>query len=386
MIHLYGKVQEIIPTLERLGVLTVTANASLPKSLARTKALVYDGDKPPTGYKVILHKKLPAWTSDCPQYLLPEELTHLNEGDIVSVNVENLGLRVLMRKASNHNSILLTEQCNHYCLMCSQPPKNADDSWLLDEAMEVVRQMPSSTREIGFTGGEPTLYGDRFIELMSLVKSYLPKTSIHILTNGRKFHDIEFTRKYARIQHQDMMLGIPIYSDDPVTHDYVVQSKNAFNETIRGILNLKSLGQKVEIRVVLHKQTIDRLIPLVEFITRNLLFVDHVALMGLEITGFTRANLDALWIDPFDYKEKLSDAVSILRSYDINASVYNLQRCLVNDDILPAYRKSISDWKNEYLDVCSSCFKLDECGGLFTSQLRYKYSNHIKPFIINDLK
>ena len=311
---------------------------------------------------------------------MPEELSHLDEGDIVSLNAENLRLRVLVRKASNHNSILLTEQCNHYCLMCSQPPKNVDDSWLLDEAMEAVRQMPHNTREIGFTGGEPTLYGDRFIELMSLVKSYLPETSIHILSNGRKFHDIEFARKYAGIQHQDMMLGIPIYSDDPVTHDYVVQSKNAFNETIRGILNLKSLGQKVEIRVVLHKQTIDRLIPLVEFITRNLLFVDHVALMGLEITGFTRANLDALWIDPFDYKEKLSEAVSILRSYDMNVSVYNLQRCLVNDDILPAYRKSISDWKNEYLDVCSSCSKLDECGGLFTSQLKFKYSQHISPF------
>jgi MoaA/NifB/PqqE/SkfB family radical SAM enzyme len=83
-----------------------------------------------------------------------------------------------------------------------------------------------------------------------------------------------------------------------VRHDYVVQSVNAFNETVRGILNLKSLDRRVEIRVVIHKQTIDRLVRLCEFIARNLLFVDHVALMGLEITGFTRANLDDLWIDP----------------------------------------------------------------------------------------
>jgi len=38
-----------------------------------------------------------------------------------------------------------------------------------------------------------------------------------------------------------MLIGIPIYSDDPVRHDYVVQSKGAFDETIQGILNLNSL-------------------------------------------------------------------------------------------------------------------------------------------------
>ena len=51
------------------------------------------------------------------------------------------------------------------------------------------------------------------------------------------------------------MIGIPIYSADPSIHDYVVQAEGAFDETVRGILNLKRFRQKVEIRVVLHKQT-----------------------------------------------------------------------------------------------------------------------------------
>jgi His-Xaa-Ser system radical SAM maturase HxsC len=177
-----------------------------------------------------------------------------------------------------------------------------------------------------------------------------------------------------------MMLGIPIYSDDPVRHDYVVQSKGAFDETVRGILNLKSLGQKVEIRVVLHKQTIDRLVSLCEFLARNLLFVDHVALMGLEMTGFTRANIDQLWIDPYDYKDTLSKATLLLKSYGMNVSIYNHQRCLINDDVLFANRKSISDWKNEYVPECSGCSKLAECGGFFTSGMLHKYSPNIRPF------
>lgn len=31
--------------------------------------------------------------------------------------------------------------------------------------------------------------------------------------------------------------------------------------------------------------------------------------MGLEITGFTRANMDKLWMDPYDYRSELGEAV-----------------------------------------------------------------------------
>lgn len=103
-----------------------------------------------------------------------------------------------------------------------------------------------------------------------------------------------------------------------------------------GVLSLKRLKQKVEIRVVLHRQTIGRLPQLAEFLVRNLLFVDHVALMGLEMTGFTRANLDLLWIDPYEYKDVLSEAVATLMTYGVSVSVYNHPLCVVNPDILPA--------------------------------------------------
>jgi His-Xaa-Ser system radical SAM maturase HxsC len=171
-----------------------------------------------------------------------------------------------------------------------------------------------------------------------------------------------------------------LYSDDPAQHDYIVQAKGAFDEAILGILNLKKHNQKVEIRVVIHKQSIGRLKQLCEFIGRNLLFVDHVALMGLEMMGFTRANLDELWIDPYDYRDTLSESVQILANYGMNVSVYNHQLCLVNTDVHPYYKKSISDWKNEYVDECNGCKKLGDCGGLFSSGVQHGYSKHLKAF------
>jgi His-Xaa-Ser system radical SAM maturase HxsC len=312
--------------------------------------------------------------------ILSNEYDYLDDGDIIRLSSDSNSIRVLFRNKSKNNSFLVTEQCDHFCLMCSQPPKDVDDIYIIEELLELIPLIPKTTASIGFTGGEPTLLKEKFLLLLNLTKNHLPNTSVHILSNGRSFKDFNFSKKYSEINHQDMMIGIPLYSDIASIHNHIVQSENAFDETILGILNLKRLNQKVEIRVVIHKLSIDRLIQLAEFIARNLTFVDHVALMGLEMMGFTRANIDQLWIDQIEYKDKLSEAVKIFNNSGLICSVYNHQLCLVNQDILPNYRKSISDWKNEYADECFGCKKIGECGGFFSSSIKYKYSDHIQPF------
>jgi His-Xaa-Ser system radical SAM maturase HxsC len=262
--------------------------------------------------------------------------------------------------------------------MCSQPPKDVDDRWIVQDVLATLPLIDRSAVEIGFTGGEPTLLGDDLFSILRTAKAYLPETAVHILSNGRRFADADFTRRYAAIGHPDLMVGIPIYSDLSTVHDYVVQADGAFDETIRGILMLKQFRQKVEIRVVVHKQTFARLPQLAEFIARNLTFADHVTFMGLEITGFTRANLDALWIDPVDYQNQLYGAVSHLADSRMQVSIYNHQLCLLDRRLWPFARKSISDWKNEYMPECAGCGQQQSCGGFFASA-KLRYSDHIKP-------
>jgi len=384
MLKLGGKVIEIKDIRDISGIYSISTSKDLPAILRKDRLFLIKDKIIPEGYYHYLileeHKEL---LVNLPQYagytILPNDYSYLGHEDIVRIFANN-SINVLFRASSHQNSLLVTEQCNHYCLMCSQPPKNIDDSYILEDIKKVIPLIPKSTQEIGFTGGEPTLFGEKFLELLQLTKNYLPNTAIHILSNGRKFSDTEFAKQYSTINHHDMMVGIPIYSDDPTLHDYIVQAKGAFDETILGILNLKRLNQKVEIRVVLHKQSIKRLIELSEFITRNLLFVDHVALMGLEMMGFTRANLDELWIDQSEYKDTLSRSVAILAKSGMNVSVYNHQLCLINSDVLPYYRKSISDWKNEYAEECTGCKKIDECGGFFSSGIKFGYSPNLKAF------
>ena len=257
------------------GVYSVSLDAALPMPLRKSKAFyVKDDSEIPAGYKFYLvdeSRKEIIEALNFPFIAVNKDFSYVDNQDIIKVYDDGY-VAVLFRANSNHNSFLVTEQCNHYCLMCSQPPKKRDDSFLLDEIKQAIPLIPKWTSEIGFTGGEPTVFGDRFLELLKLSKSYLPSTSVHILSNGRKFADHDFVRKYRDINHHDMMVGIPLYSNDPKMHDYIVQADGAFDETILGILNLKKLNQQVELRIVIHQQSIKTLVSLCEFISRNLLF------------------------------------------------------------------------------------------------------------------
>lgn len=300
-------------------------------------------------------------------FLLGSEHHYVQTGDVVRIDPGHGMLTALYRASSRFNTFFVTGRCDNLCVMCSQPPQSRDDSWLVDDIERAIPLISPDAAEIGITGGEPALLGDRLVRLLVMLRTCLPQTAIHVLTNGRRFSDASFARAVADVQHPDLMLGIPLYSDLPEEHDYIVQAKGAFDETVRGILNLKRRRVRVELRFVIHRETAERLTEFARFVARNLTFVDHVALMGLEIVGYARLNLDRLWIDPLDYQDVLRQAVLALDHAGVPVSVYNHQLCTLDPEIHPFARKSISDWKNEYFEECSGCASRGDCGGFFAS-------------------
>lgn len=313
-------------------------------------------------------------------FTLPEELHHLSEGDIIRLNPERGEIWVMYRRQSPHNSLLLTERCNSYCVMCSQPPRKVDDSHLIEDWKTAIPLMSPETGELGFTGGEPLLLGKHFFDLLRICKHNLPETAIHILSNGRLFNYLVNAKELASIDLIDLMIGIPLYSDIAWRHDFVVQSPKAFDQTIRGIINLARLKVRIEIRVVVHKHTIDRLPELAKFITRNLPFVSHVAIMGLEPIGFGKTNLNALWLDPAKCHEELYASTMTLSQAGVPTSLYNYQLCVLPQDLWPFAVQSISDWKNIYLPPCDACVARNYCAGFFHSA-RDAHSDHVAPIL-----
>ncbi|MDR7128020.1 His-Xaa-Ser system radical SAM maturase HxsC [Algoriphagus sp. 4150] len=301
---------------------------------------------------------------------------HLSTGDIIRIGTKG-EISTLFRENSQHNSLFITDRCNSNCIMCSQPPRNRDD---LDHFWEIntrlVALIPKETQVLGITGGEPTLLGKRFVELLALLKMELPMTGVHVLTNGRSFAWKNFVEALSLVENQKVVFGIPLYSDYYATHDYIVQAKDAFDQTMLGLYNLERYNQRVEIRVVLHQQSFDRLPQLAKYIFRNLPFVEHIAFMGLEFVGYSITNRDLLWIEPEDYMGQLEEAVLFLDSMGMDVSIYNLPLCLLRPVLWRFSRNSISDWKRDYVEECQTCGVLEKCGGVFGTSK--KLSNRIK--------
>jgi len=334
----------------------------------------------PAGYRsYLIHEDTPASSlgiaDNC--WPVPGDLDYLSDGDIIRISPRTGELWVMYRRNSPSNSLLLTEQCNSNCIMCSQPPKAAQDRHLIDAYLKAIPLMAPETAELGITGGEPTLLGESLFSILQSCKEHLPNTSLHMLTNGRMFNYLSLCRRMAALEHPDLMLGIPVYSDLAHVHDFVVQAPGAFDQTIRGLMNLARVGVRIEIRMVLHRATIDRLPQFATFVARNLPFVDHVALMGLEMMGYVRMNLEALWVDPAEYQDVLVKGVETLLIHGMNVSIYNHQLCVLARSLWPVARKSISDWKNEYLDECTRCHARADCGGFFSSS-NLRRSRHIR--------
>jgi len=302
-----------------------------------------------------------------PALKLGRGLAHIAEDDIIRISPDGSRVNVLWKNTAIHNSLLLTEQCDNYCLMCSQPPKTRDDTWLFEQAKRVVSLLPPTARILGLTGGEPTLHADALIGLLEHCRDTAPWLQLHLLSNGRRFSDFSFSQRYAAVGLRDIMVGIPLYAPEPGLHDFIVQAGGAFEETVHGILNLATLGQPVELRVVVQKHTVPVLPELAIFIARNLPFVDQVALMGLEMTGLARPNSAEVWIDPADYQAELADATLALASAGIVTKIFNHQLCVLDERLWPFAVRSISDWKNDYLDICDNCSVRDVCGGVFTT-------------------
>lgn len=335
----------------------------------------------PAGYLGVLALGDAPATGTMPLAFNLRNLDYLDDGDVVAVDPNGF-TRTLYRRASGHNFILVTDQCNSVCLMCSQPPRDIDDSDRLTEHLRLIELIDPATQELGITGGEPTLFRDGFLQLIAHCKTHLPSTALHVLTNGRMFFYRRFAEKLGAIAHPDLVLGIPLYSDIDERHDYIVQANGAFEETVLGLQHLDRYGVRVEIRIVLHALSIPRLPQLAQFISRNFPFACHVALMGLEMFGLVHRNLAQLWIDPADYQRELIAATEILSNAGMTASIYNHQLCVLDRSLWPLARKSISDWKNLYLPECNGCGALDLCGGFFQSGTKIR-SAHINPVNID---
>ncbi|MFC3154209.1 His-Xaa-Ser system radical SAM maturase HxsC [Gilvimarinus japonicus] len=290
----------------------------------------------------------------------------IEDGDIGFIT-KNGSVRVVLSKNANHNTLLVTERCDNACLFCSQPPKDVQDDWLLVQSAMAIAAF-QSTETIGISGGEPLLYKETFIRFLDFLCKHASTTPLHILSNGRAFSDPAFAKAIAdRCQTLNLTFGIPLYSSVEEMHDHLVGADGAFRETLLGLINAGNSGVPIELRIIPTSMNFKVLPNLINLIARCFSNIAQISIMNLEPAGWARRNWKELYITPLHYHHYLVEAIQQAKRADLQVKLFNYPLCHLPEELQGYSVQSISDWKNYYPEVCSSCKLKFKCAGFFTS-------------------
>lgn len=268
----------------------------------------------------------------------------------------------LIRAGSAHNTFLVTEQCDQLCIMCSQPPKKHHSD--LFTAFTQAALLAPKNAVLGISGGEPTLYKQQLFELVEKTHRDRPDIRFHILTNAQHFSEddiIPLREDWSR----NILWGIPVYSDEAETHDYIVGKEGAFERLKTSLSYLLQTPAQLEIRTVLMRSNVNSLPSLASFISTHIHQAHVWAIMQLEGIGFARKNWSSIFFDHSDNFEGISQAMTIAMTKGIPVQLYNFPLCTIPTEFRDYAIPSISDWKNKFLEECDNCSIKNCCGGFF---------------------
>lgn len=285
----------------------------------------------------------------------------IEEGEILLLfPATNSSVR-LYRPDEKANTILLTERCDQYCNMCSQPPKNKDYThWEL--YLQALSVFPQNS-VVGISGGEPTLYKNELFDFLNNVNNIRPDISFHILSNGQHF-STEDKFKIAKSKEY-VTWGIPLYSHNSYVHDEIVGKDGAFERLFYSMSVLLNAGARVELRTVIMKKNHYDMPKLAKIVGKYFQWIEVWSIMQMEKIGFAKIDWQSKFVDTSLTFDLVSDAILISKACGVHVQLFNFPTCTVPQQFRNDCVESISDWKKKYLDECEKCTVKDICCGFF---------------------
>ena len=217
---------------------------------------------------------------------------------------------------------------------------------------------------VTLTGGEPTIHPD-FFRLLAYFRKRLPGTGITLLSNGRRFADRDFTRRFLKIAAPPFSVAVPVHAAAPALHDRIAGVKGAFAQTVAGLENLLSGDVGVEVRVVLHRLNVKALPGILALLLRK--FPDtgryRVTVIHYEIEGMSLKNQRRLSLSLKESAAILGGAAPLIARFK-DFRLYHFPRCLVRKELRTLCWVTLPKEDRIYTAKCTGCRARRGCLGL----------------------
>ncbi|RLI50096.1 MAG: radical SAM protein [Candidatus Thorarchaeota archaeon] len=161
------------------------------------------------------------------------------------------------------SEIALTYRCNNRCRFCyAYSPYRKSGEMTTEEVKRVIDVIADDAHvpSLSFTGGEPTLRDDLF-ELIEYGRK--KGLRMNLITNGRRCADKRFVDRLVDAGLNSAQVSIE--GPDAETHDYIVGVPGAFEQTVKGIKNLRETDIYTHCNTTICKPNVDKLEQLVDF-------------------------------------------------------------------------------------------------------------------------
>jgi cyclic pyranopterin phosphate synthase len=134
-------------------------------------------------------------------------------------------------------------RCNNHCAFCVQGDKRKHQPV---RSLERIRADLRESQQRGadavvFTGGEPTIH-EHILDAVRAARE-LGYSEVQMQTNGRRFAYAGFCRE--AIEAGVTEFGLALHASTAELHDRLTEAPGSHAQTLRGIANLRRLGQRV---------------------------------------------------------------------------------------------------------------------------------------------
>lgn len=98
--------------------------------------------------------------------------------------------------------IFVTNKCNSNCIMCpmSEGSRRKNNPEHIEELKAYIRELPKDVEYINVTGGEPTLAGKDFLEIMHMLKEKFQHSGFQLTESH--FENVRCRSSKRRLPHQ----------------------------------------------------------------------------------------------------------------------------------------------------------------------------------------